>query len=188
MTQRGTTEYWGTKDCHTVMQEKTRAGRGRPVSGRNREAAETGERKAEGKRESSPPLSRPGVQPGLSAERPSFRRVLDCGQQAKTVSPRPSGVLAPSRVQRRGVLARRVREPCEGGGAQWARSPDSESGRCASVRRGWKGGEAREHRDGGTSRAARQRREVVVLRLLVVSDLLVIQYGGFNEVQETPPV
>ena len=141
---------------------EARACRGRPVSGRQRRTAEGGERKRGWKARGSPPRRRPGVQPGLSAERPSFRRVLDCGQQAKTIPPRPSGVLAPSRVQRRGVRARRVREPCEGG-------------------------EARERRAGGTSRAARQRREVETLILSPRSALLVTKYGGFNEVQETPP-
>ncbi len=94
--------------------------------------------------------------------RPSPRRKLSERPASEAQPARPSAVLAPSRVQRRGVEARRV------------------------SRRAW-GGEARERRAGGMVRAARQRREVGTLILWPRSALLVTEYGGFNEVQETPP-
>ena len=107
--------------------------------------------------------------------RPSPRRKLSERPASEAQPARPSAVLAPSRVQRRGVEARRV------------------------SRRAW-GGEARERRAGGSKnrdasggavlagvRAARQRREVGTLILWPRSALLVTKYGGFNEVQETPP-
>ena len=62
--------------------------------------------------------------------------------------------------------------------------------RRARVRRGWKGGEARERRAGGMFRAARQRREVETLHPARRFGLflLVAEHGGSHEVQETPPV
>ena len=76
-----------------------------------------------------------------------------------------------------------------GGGAQVGRSFAGWQNDAPACAGGWKGGEARERRAGGMFRAARQRREVETLhparRFAVL--LLVTEYGGFNEVQETPP-
>ena len=58
---------------------------------------------------------RPDVQEGRPATAPTRAAEAQArGQRAEHQPARPSAVLAPSRVQRRGVQARRVREPCEG--------------------------------------------------------------------------
>ena len=61
--------------------------------------------------------------------------------------------------------------------------------RRASVRRGWKGGEVRERRAGGMSRAAHQRREVYPCRPARLTMLRVIWYEQrSNVVKDGPPL
>ena len=94
----------------------------------------------------------------------------------------PRARAAPAASERSGMFRRMPKHGRGGAGIEAGVLPngktEAESARAA--RRG-------SAEPGGASRAARQRREVETLHPWTRSALLVTKYGGFNEVQETPP-